>query len=108
MSSYTPVSLIQTDEGVEMSIRAIAGASRNEITGIRDGSLVVRITTAPEKGKANQAIVDLLARSLAMRKKDLRWIRGERHRNKCILLCEADLDHVQKLLSRWTGPQKDQ
>ncbi|MDE0960914.1 MAG: DUF167 domain-containing protein [Planctomycetota bacterium] len=108
MSPYTPVSLIQTAQGVELPIRAMAGASRNEISGVRNGALVVRITTAPEKGQANRAIVELLAKTLEMRKKDLTWIRGERHRNKCILLCEADLTQVEQRLSEWTDPQEDQ
>jgi len=101
VSSYTPVALVQTENGVELPIRVIPGASRNEIGGSREGALLVRITAAPEKGKANRAIVELLATAFDLRKKDLDLIRGERHRNKCFLLRGATLSGIEhKILSR--------
>ena len=98
MSSYTPVALVQTERGVELPVRAIPGASRNEIGGSREGALLVRITTAPEKGKANRAIIDLLAEVLGLRKKDLELIRGQRHKNKCFLLQGAKLSGIDERL----------
>ena len=101
MSSYTPVALVQTERGVELPVRAIPGASRNEIGGSREGALLVRITTAPEKGKANRAIIDLLAEVLDLRKKDLVLIRGVRHKNKCFLLQGAELSGIEQKLLTW-------
>ena len=101
MSSYTPVALVQTERGVELPVRAIAGASRNEIGGSREGALLVRVTTAPEKGKANRAIATLLADALGLCKKDLELIRGERHKNKCFLLQGAELSGIEQKLLTW-------
>ena len=58
----------------------------------------MRITTAPEKGKANRAIIDLLAEVLGLRKKDLELIRGQRHKNKCFLLQGAELSGIDERL----------
>ncbi|MGE4620215.1 MAG: DUF167 domain-containing protein [Planctomycetota bacterium] len=107
MSAYTPVALVQTKHGVELPVRAIPGASRNEIGGSREGALLVRITTAPEKGKANQAIIALLAEALDLRKKDLDLIRGERHRNKCFLLVGAELATIEEQILSWSQRQRD-
>ena len=101
MTSYTPVALVETERGVELPVRAIAGASRNEIGGSREGALLVRVTTAPEKGKANRAIATLLADALGLRKKDLELIRGERHKNKCFLLQGAELSGIEQKLLTW-------
>jgi len=101
VSSYTPVALVQTERGVELPVRAIAGTSRNEIGGSREGALLVRVTTAPEKGKANHAIATLLADALGLRKKDLELIRGERHKNKCFLLQGAELSGIEQKLLTW-------
>jgi uncharacterized protein (TIGR00251 family) len=107
MTSYTPVSLKQTAAGVEVPVRAIAGASRSEISGVRDGALLVKITTAPEKGKANRAIVELLASSLSCRKSDLELIRGERHRSKVFLVSGTTAGQIEERLIRWTDPDRE-
>jgi len=41
--------LKETVDGIEVEVRAIPGASVNAITGIRQGALVVKVTTAPER-----------------------------------------------------------
>ena len=98
MSSYTPVALVQTEQGVELPVWAIAGSSRTEIGGVRDGSLIVRISSAAEKGKANRAIIDLLADVLELRKRDVVLMRGEHHRNKRMLLSGAQMHRVEQIL----------
>lgn len=98
MSSYTPVALVQTEHGVELPVWAIAGASRTEIGGVREGSLIVRIRSAPEKGKANRAIIDLLAAVLLLRRKDVVLMRGEHHRNKRMLLSGARMQQIEQIL----------
>ena len=101
MSAYTPVALIQTEHGVEIPIRVVPGASRNEIGGSRQGALLVRTTAVPEKVKANRAIIELIAAALGLRKKDLDLIRGERHRNKCLLVKGARAAAIEtKILSQ--------
>ncbi|MEC9476409.1 MAG: DUF167 domain-containing protein [Planctomycetota bacterium] len=101
MSPYTPVALVQTEQGVEIPIRVVSGASRNEIAGSRQGSLLVKTTAVPDKGKANRAIIELLAAELGLRKKDLDLVRGERHRNKCFLVRGTTTSVMEaKILSR--------
>ncbi len=44
-------------------MRAHAGARQNGIVGEHNGMLRVAVTAAPEKGKANKAIVDVLSKA---------------------------------------------
>ncbi len=64
-------------EGTILPVRAQAGARRNGIKGIHAGALQVMVTQAPEKGKANKAIIAVLAESLSLRKSQFELIWGE-------------------------------
>ena len=63
-----------------------AGAHRSEVRGEQDGALKVCVTQSPEKGKANKAIVELLAKSLSLRKSQIELIAGETSPQKRFLI----------------------
>lgn len=71
-------------------------ASRNEILGFRGDVLQVRMTAPPERGKANLALVDLLAEALRVSKSSIRILKGHTARNKLLAvdgLSQDDLQH---------------
>jgi hypothetical protein len=80
------LSLDSHPDGVILPVRAQPGARRNEIRGVQDGSLKVCVTASPEKGKANKALIELLARSLGLKKSQIELIAGETSRQKRFLL----------------------
>lgn len=49
-----------------LRIKVVPSASRSEIAGWLNDSLKVRVSAAPEKGKANRAVEDLLSKSLGI------------------------------------------
>ena len=73
-------------DGVILPVKAHAGARRNAIEGVHDGSLRVSVTQAPEKGKANKAIAELLAKALKLRKSQLELVAGETSPQKKFLI----------------------
>lgn len=73
-------------DGVILPVRAQPGARRNEVRGIQDGVLKVCVTQAPEKGKANKAIVEVLAKWLGVRKSQIELISGETASQKKFLV----------------------
>lgn len=70
------------------TIRVTPNASRDKIVEDtqEDGSLLYRIavTVPPEDGKANEAVIKLLAKHLGIAKSSLRIIRGETSRHKVV------------------------
>ena len=77
--------------GKTISIRLTPNASRNEIKGWAadaDGKpiLKVSVTTVPEKGKANEALIALLSNAWKIPKRNITIIRGETERNKVLLI----------------------
>ncbi len=67
------IKLQATSSGVLLPVKARPAGKKNAITGEHDGALKVTVTAAPEKGKANAAIVALLAEQLACASRISRW-----------------------------------
>ncbi len=69
--------LRQRDCGVVLKLQAVPGSRRNAILGVRNGALRVAVTQVAEKGKANKALIDVLAKQLGLRKSQITIIAGE-------------------------------
>lgn len=67
----------ETEEGLLLFLKAHAKAKKNGITGILNGRIKISITQAPEKGKANTAILKFLAKVLGLKRTQLQLIAGE-------------------------------
>jgi len=61
-------------------------AKHNQITGVINGQLQVRTTAPPADGKANKAVIKLVAKYLDIAPSRLSLLRGEAHRNKQFLI----------------------
>ena len=66
-----------------IEVRVQPGARRNEVTR-RGDDLLVRVTAAAERGKANEAVVRVLAERLGVAKSAVRVARGTSSRRKII------------------------
>jgi uncharacterized protein (TIGR00251 family) len=79
--------LALADADGRLEVRVSPGASADAITlPAWGGSLAVRITTPPEDGKANDAVLRLLAKALDRPVSTLELVRGATSRNKLIRL----------------------
>ena len=61
-------------------------ASKDEFSGIQDDLLKIRVKTPPVDGKANQHLIQFLAKQFKVPKKQVKIISGETHRNKRVLI----------------------
>ena len=86
--------------GVVLPVKAHAGARQNAIVGEHGGMLRVAVTAAPEKGKANKAIADVLADALHLPKSSIELVAGETSPQKRFLLCGADESQLRIVLER--------
>ena len=92
-------------EGVIFAVQAHAGAKRNEISGARGDILKVSVTQAPEKGKANKAIVVVLSRGLSLRKSQFEILSGETSRQKRFLVRDIAVDELLERIKLALGEQ---
>jgi uncharacterized protein (TIGR00251 family) len=82
--SPTALSITTLATGVRFAVRARPRASRDDITGVLDGRLVVRVTAPPVDSAANDAIVRVIAAWLDVPRSRVTIARGGSGRNKVI------------------------
>jgi uncharacterized protein YggU (UPF0235/DUF167 family) len=67
----------------EISVKLTPRASCNEI-GLKDGIVIARVAAAPVDGQANEALIQLLAKSLHVAPSRIAIVRGESSRTKVL------------------------
>ena len=93
-----PLDIRESSDGVVLSVLAKPGAKRDGIVGLHASSLKVSVTAAPEKGKANKAIVKVLAKRLGVAPSTITIVGGEMSRNKKVrVLSLRASDVVERL-----------
>jgi uncharacterized protein len=73
-------------DGTILPVRVHPGARRNSVDGVQDGALKISVTQAPEKGKANKAVADLLSKTLGLKRSQIELAAGETSRQKRFLV----------------------
>jgi uncharacterized protein (TIGR00251 family) len=97
----------QFDDHVRLAIRLTPNGGRDAIDGVEadgegDPHLKVRVTAVPEKGKANKALILLIAQSLRIPKSSVSLISGDTARKK-ILRIDGDPEDLVKKLEIFLG-----
>jgi uncharacterized protein len=86
-------------EGTILPVRAHPGSRRNELRGEQDGMLKICVTQSPEKGKANKALVELMAKSLGLRKSQIELLSGETSHHKRFLIRGITPEELAQILA---------
>jgi uncharacterized protein len=84
-----------------LTIKATPKAARDEIAGLRNGALLVKVTAAPEKGKANAAVIGLLAKTIGVPKSAFELVSGDTDRNKVLRLASHGEEVLTWLRGLW-------
>ena len=74
----TNLAVREVEEGVLFTAKIVPGSkTQTRICGLLDETLKIKVSAAPEKGKANKRLVEFLAGQLGVKKKDVSIISGE-------------------------------
>ena len=71
-----------TSGGVLIAVRVVPRAGRSGVAGTRDGALLVRLHAAPVEGAANAELIEVIARTLDVPKRQVTIVGGEHSRSK--------------------------
>jgi len=88
-------------------LRLTPKASANRVTGLKldgQGGVVLKasVTVVPEGGKANAALIKLLAKEWKLAKSSLEIVHGVTDRNKTVLVA-GNTEHLLKKLQDWVS-----
>jgi uncharacterized protein YggU (UPF0235/DUF167 family) len=67
-----------------LRLRVVPGAAKPGVVGRYGDAWKVRVATAPERGAANAAVVDLVARTLGVQPRAVRLVSGLGSRDKIV------------------------
>lgn len=73
-----------------LAVHVTPKSGRDEVVGWRGSELSVRVTAAPESGRANSAVCVTVAKRLGVPKTSVKVIRGDASRHKVLEISSAD------------------
>ena len=90
------IALQERAGGICLPVKVQPGARRNAILGAHAGALKVAVNAAPEQGKANAAVIELLAEQLHLPRASFVQISGATNRQKQFLVSDVTLDELKQ------------
>ena len=69
---------------MRIELKVIARAKKEILEKISDNSYRIKVSAAPEKGKANKRIIELLSKEFNVKKQSIRIVSGETNSRKII------------------------
>ena len=85
-------------DGVVLRVHVHPGAGRTQVVGVHGDALKVRVASPPQDGRANQAVVDLVAEVLHVGADTVELTGGPTSREKRVTVTGIDADEVERLL----------
>jgi len=87
--------LRQTPKGLFLHVRATPKAGCNEVTGVvvnaaGQKSLGVKVTAVADRGAANKAVIETLAKIIGVSKSSFELVSGETARDKTLRICQNE------------------
>lgn len=92
--------LIPRGGGFIVSVKVVPGAARQRVAGAYADGIKVTVKAPAERGAANAAVVELLARVLQVAPENVRIVRGQTTPRKQVLIVGLPAELIQRRLLR--------
>ena len=89
-----------------LRLRVSPGADRAAVVGRYGDAWKVRVAAPPEGGRANDAVVRLLAETLSVPRDAVKLVSGQSARNKIVELAGIDGNLVERRLTSAVGRER--
>ena len=86
--------------GVVIPVKVVPGSSRDRIVGVLGDCLKIATSQPAEKGKANKAVAEILAKALGVSKKDVTLISGPTNPRKEFQIAGLSAEQLSERLAR--------
>ena len=91
------VEIIETDTGFSILLKVKPNSKKNSIIGAHGNRLKISVTAPPEDGKANKAIMKMIAKELSIKPAQLEIVAGRASRDKKLHIIGVTLQSLKKL-----------
>jgi uncharacterized protein len=82
-----------------LRLRVAPGAAKAAVVGRHGEGWKVRVAAAPERGKANEAVLELLADTLAVPRANVTLVSGSASRDKIVELAGIQPEEIERRLA---------
>jgi uncharacterized protein (TIGR00251 family) len=86
-----------------LKLRVVPGVGRPGIVGRHGDAWKVRVTAAPERGRANEAVLEQLASILEVSRADVDLVAGHRSRDKVAVVRDVPEREIEAKLEAAAG-----
>lgn len=73
---FENLKISQTPDGIIFPVKVVPAGSKTSVEGAYGDMLKVKLSAAPEKGKANEALIEFLAEKLSVKRKNVKIVSG--------------------------------
>ena len=88
----------RTRANARLRLRVVPGARRAGVVGRLGEAWKLRVHAAPERGRANDEVVALLAETLGLARSEVRLVAGLTSRDKVVELSQLSLAEAERRL----------
>ena len=88
----------RTRSPIRLRVRVVPGARTTQVVGRLGDAWKLRVHAAPERGRANDEVVALLAETLGLPRADVRVVAGHTTRDKVVELGGISRDEAERRL----------
>jgi uncharacterized protein (TIGR00251 family) len=88
------------DGGASFAVKASAGGKRNVVVGEHGEALKVAVSAPRDRGKANEALIEVIAKALGVPRKAVSLVKGETSTDKRFLVAGMKAESLRRLLNQ--------
>ncbi len=88
------------EQTTRLRLRVSPGATRTELAGRHGDAWKVRVSAPPERGRANDAVIRLLADRLSLPRRDVSVVSGQASQDKIVVVHGLGRAETERRLER--------
>ena len=90
--------LTESGDGVVLSLHVQPGAKKTEVVGLHGGALKIRLAAPPVDGKANECLLEYVADTLNVPKRQVTLVSGLSSRSKLVAVVGMTAEEIERRL----------
>lgn len=89
-----------------LPVKIIPKSAKNELVGWENDALKIRLRAVPEKGEANEALIEFLSNLLGISKSRIIIVRGHQARHKQVELIDFSKEELTSITLNAKTPRR--
>ena len=99
MKDFPKLSIRDTPAGAVISVKVVPGSSRDQVVGVLGEDLKIATAAPAEKGRANNAVIGILARAIGVGTRDVQLVAGTAAARKEFLIRGKTAEQIREALT---------